>query len=291
MTATGPKSGSQALAARWRGVAWMGGAVLSFLLMALSGRELSATLSTFQILCFRSVVGLVIVGTLAWHAGWRVLHTRRLGLHVGRNLAHLGGQFGWFFAIGALPLASVFAIEFTIPLWTALLAALLLRERLTAQRAGLIVLGLAGVLMILRPGAGLLQWASLAALGGAVAYALSYLATKRLAPTDAPLAILFYMTVVQLPLATAGALWTWQPPDWGQWPWILLVGLTALSAHYCIARALKLAELAAVMPVDFLRLPLVALLGWWLYGERVDALALAGMAVIVAANVLNLRAR
>ena len=102
MTATGPQSGSQALAARWRGVAWMGGAVLSFLLMALSGRELSATLSTFQILCFRSVVGLVIVGTLAWHAGWRVLHTQRPGLHVARNLAHLGGQFGWFFAPATL---------------------------------------------------------------------------------------------------------------------------------------------------------------------------------------------
>ncbi|MCB1996579.1 MAG: DMT family transporter [Burkholderiaceae bacterium] len=276
---------------RWHGAAWMGGAVLSFLLMALSGRELSSTLSTFQILCFRSVVGLAVVGALAGHAGWGLLRTRRLGLHTARNLAHLGGQFGWFFAIGALPLASVFAIEFTIPLWTALLAALLLRERLTAQRAGLIVLGLAGVLMILRPGAGLLQWASLAALGGAVAYALSYLATKRLAPTEAPLAILFYMTVVQLPLAAAGALWTWQPPDWDQWPWILLVGLTALSAHYCIARALALADLAAVMPVDFLRLPLVALVGWWLYGEGVDALALAGMVVIVVANVLNLRAR
>jgi drug/metabolite transporter (DMT)-like permease len=269
----------------------MGGAVLSFLLMALAGRELSATLSTFQILCFRSVVGLVAVGLLAWHAGFGVLRTGRPGLHVARNLAHLGGQFGWFFAIAALPLASVFAIEFTIPLWTALLGALLLGERLSTVRAVLIGAALAGVMMILKPGAGLLQPAALAALGGAVAYALSYLATKRLTPTEAPLTILFYMTVVQLPVAAAGAWLHWQPPDWAQWPWIVIVGLTALSAHYCIARALALADLAVVMPVDFLRLPLVALIGWAAYGERPDALAVAGMVLILVANALNLRAR
>lgn len=283
--------GTPAAAPRARAALWMGGAVLSFLLMALAGRELSATLSTFQILCFRSVVGLVAVGLLAWRAGFGVLRTGRPGLHVARNLAHLGGQFGWFFAIAALPLASVFAIEFTIPLWTALLGALLLGERLSAVRAALIAAALAGVMMILKPGAGLLQPAALAALGGAVAYALSYLATKRLTPTEAPLTILFYMTVVQLPVAALGAWLHWQPPDWAQWPWIVIVGLTALSAHYCIARALALAELAVVMPVDFLRLPLVALIGWAAYAEQPDALAVAGMVLILVANALNLRAR
>jgi drug/metabolite transporter (DMT)-like permease len=158
-------------------------------------------------------------------------------------------------------------------------------------RAVLIGAALAGVMMILKPGAGLLQPAALAALGGAVAYALSYLATKRLTPTEAPLTILFYMTVVQLPVAAAGAWLHWQPPDWAQWPWIVIVGLTALSAHYCIARALALADLAVVMPVDFLRLPLVALIGWAAYGERPDALAVAGMVLILVANALNLRAR
>lgn len=277
-------------AAPWRAAAWMGGAVVSFLTMALAGRELSGTLSTFQILCFRSVVGLVVVGALAWRAGLHLLRTGRPGLHVARNVAHLGGQFGWFFAIASMPLAAVFAIEFTIPLWTALLAVPLLGERLGPQRALALGLGLAGVAMILRPGAGMLQPATLAALAGAVAYALSYLATKRLTPTERPLTILFYMTIVQLPLAALGAAWTWQAPDWTLWPWILLVGVTALTAHYCIARAFALADIAVVIPVDFLRLPMVALIGWALYGERVDGLAVAGMVTIVVANLVNLRA-
>lgn len=99
------------------------------------------------------------------------------------------------------------------------------------------------------------------------------------------------MTAVLLPLAAAGAAWQWQPPDWGQRPWIVRVGITALTAYYCIARALALAEVAVVIPVDFLRLPLVALLGPWRYGEQVDVLAVAGMALILAGNVLNLRRR
>jgi drug/metabolite transporter (DMT)-like permease len=271
--------------------AWMVGALVSFMAMAIAGRELAkAGLSTFQILFFRSVIGLLVIGALVLPAGAALLRTRRLGEHVWRNLAHFGGQFGWFFAIAAMPLAEVFAIEFTIPIWTALLAALFLGERLTRPRVLALVLGLAGVLLVLRPGPAILQPAALAALGGAIAYATSYLFTKRLAGTEAPLAILFYMTAVQLPLGLVGALPQWRTPDAVQVPWLLVVGVTALTAHYCLTRALRLAEMSVVLPIDFLRLPLVALLGYALYGETVGLLALAGALLIVAANVINLRA-
>jgi drug/metabolite transporter (DMT)-like permease len=278
------------------------GAVASFLIMALAGRQLSAHLGTFQILFFRSVVGLVVVGLLAWRSGLAVWRTQRLSLHLGRNLAHFGGQFGWFHALGVIPLAQVFAIEFTVPLWTALLAALLLGERLTARRALALALGFGGVLVILRPelglggsGAGASTWAAsatglatLAAVASAAAYGLSYIATKRLTPTDAPLTILFFMTVVQLPLGLVGAAMQWQPVTWPQVPALVLVGLTALSAHYCIARALACADLAVVIPVDFLRLPLVALIGYAFYGEAVDVWLVLGMVLIVGANLANL---
>lgn len=275
----------------WRAAAWMVGALVSFLAMAIAGRELSKLgLSTFQILFFRSVIGLLVIGALVLHTGAALLRTQRFGEHVWRNLAHFGGQFGWFFALAAMPLAEVFAIEFTIPIWTALLAALFLGERLTPPRIVALALGLAGVLLVLRPGAALLQPAALAALGGAMAYATSYLFTKRLAGTEAPLAVLFYMTVVQLPLGLVGALPQWRALDWAQAPWLLVVGVTALTAHYCLTRALRLAEMSVVLPIDFLRLPLVAVVGYLLYGETVGLMALAGALLIVAANVINLRA-
>jgi drug/metabolite transporter (DMT)-like permease len=275
----------------WRAAAWMVLALRSFMAMAIAGRELAnAGLSTVQILFFRSVVGLLVIGALVLHTGPALLRTQRLGEHVWRNVAHFGGQFGWFFAIALMPLAEVFAIEFTIPIWTALLAAVFLGERLTRPRIVALALGLAGVLLVLRPGLSIVQPAALAALGGALAYAASYLLTKRLTSTEAPLAILFYMTVVQLPMGLIGAVPQWQPLAAGQLPWLGVVGVTALTAHYGIARALKLADVGMVIPIDFLRLPLVALIGWALYGETVGALAIAGALLIVLGNVINLRA-
>jgi drug/metabolite transporter (DMT)-like permease len=287
----GAPSASRPAAAVTQAAAWMIGALVSFLAMAVAGRELAKLgLSTFQILFFRSVIGLLVIGALVLHTGPALLRTQRASEHVWRNLAHFGGQFGWFFALASMPLAEVFAIEFTIPIWTALLGALFLGERLTPARWLALALGLAGVLLVLRPGAAILQPAALAALGGAIAYATSYLFTKRLASTEAPLAILFYMTVVQLPLGLIGALPQWQTPGAASWPWLAVVGVTALTAHYCLTRALRLADMGLVLPIDFLRLPLVALIGWAFYGEAVGLLAVAGALLIVAGNVVNLRA-
>jgi drug/metabolite transporter (DMT)-like permease len=267
---------------------WMVGAMVSFMAMALGGRELSSDLTTFQVLFFRSVVGLLIVLSLLGRRGGRAVQTGRLRLHVGRNLAHFVGQFGWFFAIATLPLAAVFAIEFTIPVWAALLSALFLGERLTPRRLIALALGLAGVLLIVKPGAGLFQTAAVAALVGAMGYAVSHVCTKRLTATDPPLTILFYMALVQLPLGLLGALWQWHPVQATHVPWLIVVGVTALTAHYCLARAFALAEVAVVLPMDFLRLPLAAVLGHVFYNESFEAITVVGSMLIVAANVSSL---
>lgn len=266
----------------------MVGAIVSFMAMALGGRELSGEVSTFQVLFFRSVVGLLIVVSVARARGVALMKTGRLGLHIARNVAHFAGQFGWFFAIAAIPLAEVFAIEFTIPVWAALLSALFLGERLTPRRLIALALGLTGVLLIVRPGSGLVHPAAFAALGAAIAYAASYVMTKRLTTTEAPLVILFFMTVVQLPLGLAGALTHWQPVHAAHVPWLIVVGVTALTAHYCIARAFALADVALVLPMDFLRLPMAAVLGYFLYGEAIGVLAVVGSALIIGANAASL---
>lgn len=270
--------------------AWMVGALLSFMAMAVGGRELAGQLSTFQILFFRSLVGLVVVSLLLARAGWARAHTRRPGLHLVRNLAHFGGQFGWFYGLGFIPLAEVFAIEFTTPIWTALWAAALLRERVTGPRLAAIGLGVAGLLLILRPGAQGVHPAALAVLASAVCYALSHTLTRRLAQGDSPLAILFYMTVIQLPLGLVPSLAVWRWPEAAQWPWLAVVGLAALSAHYCMARALALADATVVVPMDFLRLPLIAVVGALFYGEALAAPVLAGAALMLLGNWVNLRA-
>ncbi len=269
---------------------WMSGALLSFMLMAISGRELSHSLTTYQILFFRSVIGVVVIAVLLSGSGWGQIKTQRLKTHWLRNIAHYAGQYGWFYGLAFIPLAEVIAIEFTTPVWTALLAFFLLKERLTGPRLQALVLGIAGLLLILRPGAGVLQPAAFAVLGGALGYAFSYIQTKSLTRTDTPLCILFYMTLMQLPFGLVPSLLNWTTPAPETLPWILLVGITAMSAHFCMAHAFRLADAIVVVPMDFLRLPLIALVGYLFYQESIDLFVLAGAVLMFSGNLLNLRA-
>jgi drug/metabolite transporter (DMT)-like permease len=272
-----------------RGALWMVGALLSFSLMAVSVRELLRTMGSFEILFLRSLVSFVLVLAVLPRFGLGALRTRRLGLHILRNLLHFGGQYAWVFAIAMLPLATVFAIEFTMPVWAALLAMLILGERLNRGRVVMLVLGLAGILIILRPGFGMVQPAAFAMLAGSFAYASVMIATKRLSASDSAFAILFYMSAIQLPLAFVPALPGWVAPALTDLPWIFAVGTAGLSAHYCMTRAVRIADAMVVVPIDFLRLPLIAVVGMLFYGEPLEIPIMLGAAVIFAGTYYSLR--
>jgi drug/metabolite transporter (DMT)-like permease len=167
---------------------------------------------------------------------------------------------------------------------------MLLGEQITRARLTAITLGVAGVILILRPGLALISPASLAVLGGAFCYALSHTLTRRLALVDTPLAILFYMTLIQLPLGFATSILNWAAPSIAMLPWIIVVGISALSGHYCMAKALAIADAVVVVPLDFMRLPLIAGVGALFYHESLDWLVLAGGAVMFAGNLINIRA-
>ena len=268
---------------------WMSGALVSFMAMAVGIRELSADLSTFQILFFRSLVGVGVACSLLTVSGWRQIRTRKLATHAARNIAHFCGQFGWAFAIAIIPMAEVFAIEFTTPLWTAVLAALFLGERLTRARVAAIFLGFMGVLVVLRPGVEIIDMAALAVLASALCYAVSHALTKGMSTTETPLSIIFYMAVIQLPLGLVPSLYNWVWPSGAAWGWIVVVGVAALNAHYCIVRAFQRADATVVVPLDFLRLPLIALVGFVFYQEPLDMWVLAGAALIFAGTWFNVR--
>lgn len=270
------------MSATLRGVLWMSGAVLSFCAMAIAARQLLRHLGTFEILAFRTCVALLIVLALALRTGIATLMTRRIGLHLWRNGVHLGGQASWVYAIGALPLATVFAIEFTAPIWTALLAVLMLGEHMNRGRVVMLALGLAGVLVILRPGAGVFQPAALVMLFGSLCFAIQFIGTKRLSSTESPMAVLFWMSVIQTPVCLAAALPGWTAPGTADLPWILGIGVGSFTAHYCMMRAMKLADAMVVVPVDFFRLPLIAVVGAVFYAEPFDPAVILGAAMIVA---------
>jgi drug/metabolite transporter (DMT)-like permease len=271
-----------------RGALWMGGAVLSFSVMAVAARELLRHMGTFEVLFMRTAASLAVLLAIVPRIGVATLRTRRLRLQLWRNLLHFGGQASWIYAIGALPLAAVFAIEFTFPVWTAILAVIFLGEHMRRHRAVMLVLGLVGVLIILRPGFGVFHPASLVMLFGSLCFAAHMIVTKRIAQHDSPYAMIFWVSVLQTPVALAIAVPAWVNPVAADWPWIACMGCGNFAAHYCLTRAMSLADATVVVPIDFLRLPLIAVVGALLYAEPFDPAILLGAAIIFAGTYYSI---
>jgi drug/metabolite transporter (DMT)-like permease len=276
-----------------RVVLWMVGALLSFSVMAVSIRELArAGLSIFEILAIRSGVALFVLGTLlAVRKDLRV-HAlpRRMGLNLFRNTVHYASQYSWALSLTMLPLATVFALEFTMPAWTAVLAVWFLHERMTPSRLGVVILGLIGVLVILRPGIAGFNPAAILVLLAAFGYAITMITTKQLTKTETTFGIVFWMAVIQLPLSLIGSDPTvflrFEPrhilPAIG-------VGIAGLTSHYCLSNAFRSGDATLVVPLDFMRIPLIAVVGWAFYGERLDVFVLLGALIIVSGVLWNLR--
>ncbi len=271
------------------GALWMLGAVASFAAMQISGRELSGGHDAFAILFYRSLVGVILILPIALaFGGLGNVTTRRPLGHLIRNMVHFAGQYGWFFGVAHLAMADVTALTSATPIFGVLLAIAFLGERLTWPRALVIVAGFVGVLVVVRPGVIPIAAATGVTVFGALCYAISIVMVKALTATEPPLRIVFYMMAMQSVMALALTGGELVMPSAAEWPWVILVGIGGIAAHYCMARAVSVADASVVMPVNFLQLPGMALAGLLLYGEGVDPYTIAGGALILGATYLNI---
>ncbi|MGE0747405.1 MAG: DMT family transporter [Rhodospirillales bacterium] len=269
-----------------RGVLWFFVSMACFVAMAVAVRDLRDTMNPFEVLTWRSMVGLLLTLPFVVRGGLRNLHSPNLRIHGVRNTVHFCAQATWVYALMLLPLVEVTSLEFSIPLFTAILAPLILKERVGAQRWGAIALGFVGVLIVLRPGTGAVSPAALIMLAGATGYALSGVLVKLMTRSERASTIVFYMNLMQFPLGLVSALAVgWTGADWGDAWAILVLGATGVFAHYAIARGLALADITILYPLDFLRLPFMALIGWLLYAEGMDLWVVVGAVVIFAADL------
>lgn len=270
---------------------WMTGAIASFTTMAVAGRAVSLDLDTFEIMFFRSLIGILIVVSVARLAGTLgQVDTRNFGTHVVRNLGHFAGQNLWFYSITAIPLAQVFALEFTSPFWVMLLSPLVLGERLTGNRLAAAAVGFVGILIVTRPTPETLQFGQLTAALAAVGFAASAVFTRRLTRTTTITNILFWLTVLQagFGLVCAGYDGDIALPSLPSLPWVVVIAFAGLVAHFCLTTALSLAPATVVMPIDFTRLPVIAVVGMMLYAEPLDRYVFLGAALIFGANYANI---
>jgi drug/metabolite transporter (DMT)-like permease len=273
-----------------KAAAWMAGWLSCMMVMAVAGREATRELHVFQVVVMRSLLGLVMLYPLVrLSGGYGALRTSQPWLHIARNIVHYGAQFGWFMALTLIPLAQVISIEFTMPIWTAILAVSFLGERMGLWKNIAVVTGIVGVAIIVRPFSGGANVGQLIALAAAVGFAMSVIMVKALTRTESTATILFWMMVIQSVLGLAPGLLVWRWPSAHGWAWILVIGFVGTYSHYCMTCALRYADATTVVPMDFLRVPLAALVGWLIYAERIDLLTVLGAALILAANLLNLK--
>ena len=269
----------------------MAGWLALMLIVTVAGREATRELNVFQIMELRCVIGFCLLYPLVrLSGGFAAMRTTRPLQHIARNLVHYGGQLGWFYALTLIPLGQVVSIEFTMPIWTAILAASFLGERMTVWKVLAIVLGVVGVIVIVRPATGAINPGQLIALAAAVGFGISIAMMKSLTRTEQTVAIIFWMMVIQAAAGFIPCLYVWNWPAAATWGWVFVIAFCGTFSHYCMARAMLHADATVVLPMDFLRVPLTAMAGWLIYSERLDIFTVLGAAMILTGNLLNLKA-
>lgn len=269
------------------------GAIISFSSMAVAGRAVAVELDTFELMMYRSFIGIALVLSFATVFGTlKDIRAEKLGLHLGRNISHFAGQNLWFAALTLIPLAQVVALEFTMPIWLMLLAPIFLSERLNARRIIVAIVGFGGAMIVARPDFSNIEPGILLAAGAAIGFAGSAIFTKILTRTQKITSILFWLVVMQAALGVITAGWDGEVaiPSSAIIGWVGLVSVAGLAAHFCLTSALQLAPATVVIPCDFARLPVVAMIGVVLYSEPLEWQVILGACIIFWANYLNILA-
>ncbi|MBI1206218.1 MAG: EamA family transporter [Azospirillum sp.] len=266
-----------------RGAFWMVLAALLFSLMNGVIRHASTELHPFEVVFFRNLFSLAVMLPLVLSRA--SLTTSRWRLYFTRALTGLAAMLTWFYSLSVMPMAEAMALYFTAPLFATMGAALVLGETVRARRWTAIAIGFAGVLIIVRPGASTLSWGAVAVLASAVFTAISMLQIKALARTEGSLAMTAYMVIYLTPMSLPPALAVWTTPSWSMLGWLVVLGTVISFAHLAFSQAFHLADASAMIPFDYAKLPLTALVGWIFFGETVDRWTWLGAGVIAGSTL------
>ncbi len=271
---------------RLRGIALMVVATLSFSGMHASIKHVSVDLHPFEVAFFRNFFGLVALFPVFLRYGLTPLKTTRFGLHVGRVSLNIGSMIAFFYAISITPLAEVIALSFAAPIFATFLAMFLFKEVTGSGRWAAILTGFAGTLVILRPGYEEIGLGPVLAVLSAMTWGGAVMIIKSLSRTDSSVTITLYMVLLMTPLSAIPAAFVWEWPTWNQLVFLVMVGSFGTIGHLCMTQAIKLAPTNVVMPIDFVRLIWVAIIGYFIFGESLDIFVWIGGAMIFVSGFL-----
>ena len=265
---------------------WMLLSVIAFCSVAIGVKQVNTNISPFQIIFFRALIGLITLLILL-QKKTIIGSVSNIKQHLFRNLFHLIAQYGWVVGIVYLSLAEVTAIEFTTPIWIVILASIFLKEKITSKKTISILLGFIGILIIMKPGVEIISYNSIVVLLSAICFAIAHTATKKIVQSNSASDLVFIMCLTQLPISFACAYSNWNWPNYSDFFWLLLVGLSGIAAHFSMAKALKKEDISSLIPLDYLRLPIIILAGITFYNESFDVSIIIGGTLIFLGNYIN----
>lgn len=257
---------------------------LFFGLMAVAIRLASSTLHAFEIAFFRNLFGVVAASPLLLRHGPGLLRTTQLPRYLVRCLIGIASMLASFWAIAHLPLSQSIALTYSTPLFVTVLAVWFLGEQVRLRRWLAVLVGFAGVLVIVRPGTSGFSFASLVALSAAVLSGIVSIQIKQLSATEPADRIVLWTTMLWVPMSLLPALAVWQWPQGLAWLWVAAAGFMGTGGHMLWTRALKIGDVSALTPISFMQLPVVSVAAYFLFDETVDRYTVAGALVIFGAN-------
>jgi drug/metabolite transporter (DMT)-like permease len=285
MDATHRTAPTPRLSARTAGILLALLGMLMFALNDVMGKWLVATYSVGQVLLLRSLAALVVLAPLLWRSRTVLWPLERPGLHAARVLASTLEVYAFYYAVITLPLADVMTYWLAAPIYVAALSPWLLGERVGPWRWGAILVGFVGVVVALRPGAGEVSLAVLASLAGSAMFAFMMLSARMLRGA-ADGALVFWQTAGALVGGVLTARSGWVAPTPADLGLLSLLGVVAMLAHLCVARALKLADAATIAPLQYTLLLWAVVFGWAIFGDLPEAAVLAGAGLITASGLV-----
>ena len=250
-----------------RGIVLMLAATVLFTIMGASARYVSDRIHPFEVVFFRNAFGFVLLLPLVMSYGLKHFRTQRFGLHVARAAGHVAEMTIYFVGLTMIQYAQVQALTFTTPLFTALLAVLILRERIQARRIAALAIGFLGAMIVIRPGLAPVDTGSMLILLSALGWAGVILIVKQLTRTDSSITITAWMVVLMSPVSLIPAIFVWQWPTLAEWGWLALAGISGTIGQLLVTQAFRVADTMAVMPFDFTKLIWASIIGFIVFDE------------------------
>ncbi len=272
-----------------RGAAYMLAAALLFAGVSAIIKYVALSVPNEMVVFFRNLFGLVAFAPLILRHGPRYYATRHMGFHLVRALTGLAAMYCYFYAISRLPLAEAVLLNYSAPLFIPLAALLWVGEPFSRRLWWPILIGFAGIGLILKPGLSLLAPMALIGVAAGIFSALAMAGIRKLTRTEPATRIVFYFSLFATLGSAVPLLWAWRTPPVELWLLLILIGAVSTAAQILLTRAYAHAPAAKVGPFSYGTVVFAALVGWALWNEVPDMLSGAGTLLVIAAGVLTIR--